>query len=40
MPTESVSLGNDGVNIEATVLYADLADSTDMVDATPVPLAA
>ena|ERR1700692_174781 len=34
VPTDtSVSLGNDGVNIEATVLYADLADSTDMVDA-------
>jgi class 3 adenylate cyclase len=33
VPTDtSVSLGNDGVNIEATVLYADLADSTDMVD--------
>lgn len=28
----SVSLGNDGVNLEATVLYADLADSTALVD--------
>lgn len=28
----SVTLGNDAVEIEATVLYADLADSTDMVD--------
>ncbi|WP_321935218.1 adenylate/guanylate cyclase domain-containing protein [Paraburkholderia sp. J8-2] len=28
----SVTLGNDGVEIDATVLYADLADSTDMVN--------
>ena len=33
VPTdESVGLGNDGVNIDATVLYADLADSTVLVD--------
>jgi class 3 adenylate cyclase len=30
---ESVTLGNDAVNLTATVLYADLADSTKMVDA-------
>lgn len=29
---ESVGLGNDGVRIDATVLYADLADPTDLVD--------
>ncbi|WP_244108275.1 adenylate/guanylate cyclase domain-containing protein [Burkholderia cenocepacia] len=29
---DSVTLGNDAVKIDATVLYADLADSTDMVD--------
>ena len=29
---KSVTLGNDAVEIEATVLYADLADSTDMVN--------
>lgn len=29
---DSVTLGNDAVEIDATVLYADLADSTDMVD--------
>lgn len=28
----SVTLGNDAVDIEATVLYADLADSTKLVD--------
>lgn len=28
----SVTLGNVGVRIEATILYADLSDSTDLVD--------
>jgi class 3 adenylate cyclase len=27
----SVTLGNDGINLDATILYADLADSTDLV---------
>ena len=29
---DSIKLGNDAVEIEATVLYADLADSTKLVD--------
>jgi class 3 adenylate cyclase len=29
---ESIQLGNDAVRIDATVLYADLADSTKLVD--------
>jgi class 3 adenylate cyclase len=29
---DSLSLGNDAVKLEATVLYADLADSTKLVD--------
>lgn len=29
---DGVKLGNDGVRIEAAVLYADMADSTEMVD--------
>lgn len=29
---ESIKLTNDGVNIQATVLYADIADSTILVD--------
>jgi class 3 adenylate cyclase len=29
---EDVGLGNDAVKLEATVLYADLAESTDLVD--------
>lgn len=33
VPTdESINLGNDAVNVEATVLYADMADSTALVD--------
>ncbi|WP_343674932.1 hypothetical protein [Paraburkholderia heleia] len=36
----SLKLGNDGINLEAAVLYADLADSTDMVDKQPPKLAA
>jgi class 3 adenylate cyclase len=29
---EDLTLGNDAVKLDATVLYADLADSTDLVD--------
>src|SRR5260370_32820312 len=29
---DSLSLGNDAVELDATVLYADLADSTQLVD--------
>src|SRR5205807_2996534 len=29
---DDIELGNDAVKLEATVLYADLADSTDLVD--------
>jgi class 3 adenylate cyclase len=29
---ESIKLGNDAVKLDATVLYADLADSTKLVD--------
>ena len=29
---DSVTLGNDGVNVKATILYADLSDSTPLVD--------
>lgn len=36
----SVKLGNDAVNIEGTVLYADLSDSTKMVDQMPATFAA
>ena len=32
---KSVSLGNEAVEIDATVLYADLADSTSLVDTHP-----
>ena len=37
---ESLGLGNDAVNLEATVLYADLADSTSLVDQQPPKVAA
>jgi class 3 adenylate cyclase len=30
--TDSVTLGNDAIKLEGTVLYADLADSTQLVD--------
>ncbi len=30
--TEDISLGNEGVQLDATVLYADMADSTVLVD--------
>src|SRR5688572_6243323 len=29
---EDVKLGNDAINLEGTVLYADLAESTNLVD--------
>jgi class 3 adenylate cyclase len=29
---EAIQLGNDGVTLDGTVLYADMADSTDLVD--------
>ena len=29
---EALKLGNDAVKLKATVLYADMADSTDLVD--------
>ncbi len=32
---ESLKLGNDAVRFDATVLYADLADSTKLVDGSP-----
>lgn len=32
---EDVQLGNHAVTLEATVLYADLANSTNMVDDQP-----
>ena len=37
---DSIKLGNDAVEIEATVLYADLADSTKLVDGHTPPFAA
>src|SRR5579872_3473706 len=37
---DSVTLGNDAVKIEATVLYADMADSTRLVDSKSATLAA
>jgi class 3 adenylate cyclase len=36
----SIGLGNDGVKLEATVLYADLSDSTKLVDSYPAEFAA
>lgn len=29
---ENLKLGNDGVNLDATILYADMAESTNLVD--------
>lgn len=41
VPTDnSVQLGNDGVNVVATVLYADMADSTKLVDSNSKTFAA
>src|SRR5262245_52750779 len=37
---EDVGLGNDAVKLEGTVLYADLADSTAMVDKETASFAA
>jgi class 3 adenylate cyclase len=37
---EDLSLGNDAVKLKATVLYADMADSTDLVDHYHHPFAA
>ena len=37
---KDIGLGNDGVLLKATVLYADLADSTDLVDTESKPFAA
>jgi class 3 adenylate cyclase len=37
---ESVKLTNDAVNLTATVLYADLADSTQLVDSSSASFAA
>jgi class 3 adenylate cyclase len=37
---ESVALGNDAVEIDATVLYADLAESTQLVDSKKASFAA
>jgi class 3 adenylate cyclase len=36
----SLKLGNDGINIDATVLYADLSDSTKLVDQMSATFAA
>jgi class 3 adenylate cyclase len=41
VPTEdTVKLGNDAVNIQATVLYADMSDSTKLVDSEEKSFAA
>src|SRR5712691_2178047 len=37
---EDLSLGNDAVKLKATVLYADMSDSTDLVDDHKHPFAA
>jgi class 3 adenylate cyclase len=37
---KDIGLGNDAVKLDATVLYADLADSTEMVDTFSKPKAA
>lgn len=37
---EDLGLGNDAVNLEATVLYADMAESTRLVDSQKAHLAA
>lgn len=38
--TENIELGNKGVNLDATCLYADLAESTNLVNAYIAPFAA
>jgi class 3 adenylate cyclase len=41
VPTsDDVQLGNDAVKLQATVLYADLDASTNLVDSQPAPFAA
>lgn len=41
VPTDtSITLGNDAVKLDATVLYADLADSTELVDSYSAAFAA
>jgi hypothetical protein len=37
---EDLGLGNDAVNLDGTVLYADMADSTKLVDSQKAHLAA
>ncbi len=37
---ENLKLGNDAVKLDATVLYADISDSTDLVDSEPPLFAA
>lgn len=37
---ENVKLTNDAINVDATVLYADMADSTNLVDGQPKTFAA
>ncbi len=38
--TESVPLGNTGVKLDVTILYADMADSTRLVDTHSASFAA
>lgn len=38
--SEDLKLGNDAVWLEAVILYADMADSTDLVDTFPAKFAA
>ncbi len=38
--SEGVQLGNDGVWLDATILYADMADTTDLVDGYKAQFAA
>ena len=37
---ENIELGNKGINLEATCLYADLAESTSLVNTLSVQIAA
>lgn len=37
---DAIKMGNDGVNLDATVLYADISDSTKLVDHYKKPFAA
>lgn len=38
--SDNLGLGNDGVWLDATILYADMADSTNLVDRYKAPFAA